>query len=155
MNQEFRDAALYGELDTLKSLLEKDPQLVHEKDEYEFTALHEAVGEHCLETIQLLIAAGADVNAKNDHNITPLHLAAYDYIAEALIDAGANIESKSKTGATPLHTLVAEPDSYEVIEVLLKRGANKNATDSTGITPMQIAESREDDEILGLLEMFE
>ncbi len=38
MNQEFRDAAIYGELDLIKSRLKENPDLVHEKDEYEFTA---------------------------------------------------------------------------------------------------------------------
>ena len=143
-NQEFRNAAIYGDLDSLKKFLDDDPSLVNEKDEYGFTALHEAVGEHSVETIHLLLAAGADVNIKNDDEITPLHLVAYDYIAEALLDAGADIESGANSVGTPLHTHAAEPESNEVIEILLKRGANKLAQNSNGETPVDIAQSRQE-----------
>ena len=51
------------------------------------------------------LAAGADVNAKNDGGFTPLHAAAlngHKEIAELLIEKGANLNAKDRRGRTPL-----------------------------------------------------
>ena len=51
----------------------------------------------------MLIAAGANVEAKNKYGKTPLHYAA-EYnrleVAQALIAAGANLEAKDKVSST-------------------------------------------------------
>jgi ankyrin repeat protein len=55
--------------------------------------------------IDMLIAHGADVNAKNVRGVTPLHLAAWDAtrgLAEGLIAKGANVNPQDARGKTPL-----------------------------------------------------
>jgi ankyrin repeat protein len=57
------------------------------------------------EIAELLIAKGADVNAKGDDGSTPLHSAAwYDRkeVAELLIANGADVNAKDDGGDTPL-----------------------------------------------------
>jgi len=52
------------------------------------------------------LAAGADVNAKNRAENTPLHYAAVEgrkEIAELLIAKGADVNARDKYGGTPLH----------------------------------------------------
>ena len=54
---------------------------------------------------ELLIAAGADVNAKGLDGITPLHDAAFGglkEIAELQIAEGADLNAKDNDGETPL-----------------------------------------------------
>ena len=57
------------------------------------TALHWAVRADDLETVQLLIRAGANVKAANRYGMTPLSLAATNgnaAITDVLLKAGAN-----------------------------------------------------------------
>lgn len=57
-----------------------------------------------LETVKVLVAAGADVNAAADNGQTPLHSAAQasDDIVRFLAAHGARLEAKDKQGRTPL-----------------------------------------------------
>src|SRR5215471_13368226 len=57
-----------------------------------------------LEAVQVLVAAGADVNAIADNGQTPMHFAAQasDEIVRFLAAHGARLDAKDKQGRTPL-----------------------------------------------------
>ena len=77
-------------------------------------------------TIQQLIKAGADVNAKDDWGRMSLHLVAYRcdavVVVRTLIAAGANVNAKTANGHTPLW-LAEEMDCQENIRLLKQAGA--------------------------------
>ena len=95
-----------------------------------FTPLHMAVFEEKLETIKLILAAGADIESKSsDLGETPLHIAAKKNdpsIIRLLLNSGANIEAKSNYMETPL-SLAVKRKRFQVAKVLLDAGANPNA----------------------------
>ena len=72
--------------------------------------------------IELLIAAGANVNARNKEDATPLHLAAVngiEEVCELLISEGADLNAVAVNGHTPL-SLATVQGNREVV-ILLRR----------------------------------
>lgn len=107
-------AAFDGETETVKTLLgagaDVDALTVHGQQ----TALHSALMPEGTGVLELLICAGADVNAKNRLGETPLHEAAFRDRCDAarlLIAAGARWDLETKLLPTAL-------------EVGIKRGAD-------------------------------
>jgi ABC-type enterochelin transport system substrate-binding protein len=73
-------------------------------------SIHEAAGEGNIEAVKQHIAAGTDVNAKDNGGSTPLHQAAinsHKEIAELLIAAGADVNAKTDAGVTPLDDAIS------------------------------------------------
>jgi ankyrin repeat protein len=64
-------------------------------------SIHDAAAEGNIEAVKEYLAAGGDVNAKSDF-ATPLHYARTKEIAEMLIAAGAGVNAKDALGETPL-----------------------------------------------------
>ena len=95
-----------------------------------------------LEMIKLLIDRGANVKAIDDTYHTPLHLASNKETAQLLIDAGADVNAKTKhTGETLLHSAArgaaqGSPKSYEMYldlaKLLIAKGADVNVKLKSG-----------------------
>jgi ankyrin repeat protein len=90
------------------------------------TALHLAARTNDEHVVELLINAGADLNALNMHQGTPLHNASRDGSAEIvqmLLIAGAKVTDKNEWGDTPLHLAVREK-KLDVVRILIRAGAD-------------------------------
>jgi hypothetical protein len=87
-------------------------------------SINQAVFDGNIEAIKQHLAAGTDVNAKDDNGWTPLHLAAENgrkQVAELLIAKGADVNAKDDNGWTPLH-LAVDGGHPEVADLLRKHG---------------------------------
>ncbi|PWG61051.1 ankyrin repeat domain-containing protein [Spiribacter halobius] len=88
-----------------------------------------------------LLAAGADVHARNDKGASALLYAAHRGHAEVvrrLLDAGADVDVAASNGWTAL-TLAAATGRTETVQVLLAVGADPNHPDVYRWTPLMRA----------------
>ena len=94
--------------------------------------------------VEWLIEAGADVNAQDNDNRTPLHNAVRfgaRKIVELLIKNGANVNAQTKQQMTPLHMigLIGNSDNqYAIAEILLNNGADVNLKNWHDKTPLDL-----------------
>jgi hypothetical protein len=107
------------------------------------TALEHAVQNANREMVQLLLASGADVNAKNDSGETVLMMLGNDATCDLvwdLINAGADVKVKDDSGETALMQ-AASSDGLETLKVLLDAGAEVNTKNKEGRTALMLAAS--------------
>ncbi len=117
--------ALEGKYTELKDLIKKNLSIVHTEDNKSLTPLHHAAYGGSIECTQLLIANGADVNAKNEQNITPMVCTRSIEIAKILIENGAKLNVVTRGGDTPLIRAISRKDK-EMIRLLTAHGADVN-----------------------------
>ena len=112
----------------------------------------------------MLLANGADVNARNSSGLTPLHMVVHRGIwpvnwwkgqgpkdvMEALLANGADVNAKDSRGLTPLH-MAAASGPKDLVELLLVHNANVDAQDNDGQTPLFAAAERGADAVVELL----
>jgi len=86
-----------------------------------------------------LLERGADVNARDESAMTPLHYAILrDDVVGFLLNCGAEVNARSDNGKGPLH-IAALGDNKSVIERLLAAGADPALTDAEHQTSLQAA----------------
>lgn len=115
---------------------------VDARDAEGMAALNWAAYMDDLETVKLLIAAGADINTKNRGGGTPLHQAC-NFSDPALIDVllkgGADPNAVRDEGDTPL-LISAHVGNPEIAKLLLARGAKADTKEGWyGETPLMVA----------------
>lgn len=104
------------------------------------SSLIDAVKKGQVATVKVIIADGADVNAKDASGNTPLHLAVEkgsQEIVNLLIADGADVNAKDASGETPLYKTVEE-GYQEIVELLVAAGADVNAKDNNGNSLIQL-----------------
>ncbi|CAM9885646.1 unnamed protein product [Ectocarpus fasciculatus] len=142
-------AANKGHPTIVKAFLETGSK-VDTADDQGRSALHNAAGVggpvrgNGAAVVRVLLEAGADVNAKADHNwgsCTPLHLAVNRRTASmgtirALLEGGANVNNNAHgdVNGTPLHVACMHAN-VSAVELLLQWGADENCSDGNGDTP--------------------
>jgi len=95
----------------------------------------------CLIVAELLIEYGADVNARNQNQETPLELASAHgelEIIRLLLTSGASVDSQDVEESTLLHR-AAQGGYLDILTLLLKSGADVNIQNSNNKTPLDLA----------------
>ncbi len=124
------------------------------------TPLHYAVKDnYSIDLITALLDKGADINARNINEETPLHVlgdedAPEDELLEKvrlLLDRGADINAANDTGLTPL-MLAVVGEHVDRVKLLLERGAKKDLENDDGETALDLAEQLENAELIALLQ---
>ena len=115
-------------------------------DESGDTPLHAAAEEGTPTTVEALLAAGADIHAKNASGDTPLHSATRlprryalgqkaprvdTAVVRILIQTGADVHAQNVGGGTPLHAAWSEGNVL-VADQLVALGADPDALDAAG-----------------------
>ena len=83
--------------------------------------IHAAAANGSLPLLRLLLANGADVNAKQQNDFTPLHTAADNNDADMvhlLLEHGASVDAVTKDGRTPRE--IALKKAYRTVAGLLE-----------------------------------
>jgi ankyrin repeat protein len=127
------EAATFGDLDRLAVLLADDPDLTDRRSGDGFTALHLAAFFGQDDAVRLLLARGADPDARGTEWMTgtPLNAAAsarHATVVALLLEAGADPDAVQRGGWTPLHSAAHNGDA-RTVELLLAHGADAAAMD--------------------------
>ncbi len=143
------DAARKGDANKIKAILQGDPKLVADRDKNGDTPLHVACLHGQTAAAQVLIDAGADVNAKNGYGaFTPGDL--WDVFSSnnhkdpvSLLTVHGVDANDNKNGYTPLHLCLFASRHKELMQLLVAKGADVNAQSASGATPLFFAVLRD------------
>ena len=139
------DAVLKENIEAVKLHLDAGTDVNTKGGVFDTTPLIYAAWFGYKEVAELLVAKGADVNAKGRDYESPLHHAAssgHKEIAEVLIAKGADLNAKRSSGETPLHQ-AADAGHKEIAKLLIANGVDVNAKDHKGETSLDFATNPE------------
>jgi hypothetical protein len=125
----------------LKTLLDSPNAYLEYKNKADGNyAIHWAVLNKDIKSLQLLINAKCNLELKNKQNVTAIHIAVTLETIECLlelINKGADIHAKADFDFTPIHFACAYGKEKSLV-VLLDSGANYLLTSLSGVTAMDI-----------------
>ena len=133
-------AAMRGSTDVVSLLIELGMSVNADAGSGNTTPLHGAVLGQSLETVRLLLDAGADVDAKSEHDSTPLMIALPNSRRDVLLREEARRRNPDWTDPC-----------LAMIELLLEAGADVGAVDAYGRTALGQAEALGDAAVAALL----
>ena len=141
-------AAWKGQWEVAQILLQHEGVmkiLVRMRNKNGQTPLHLAVQHADPMIAELLINFGADVDARDNYDMSPLHCALKfcetDATAQLLLSHGASFLTSDSNGRTPLH-LASRHDHPSIVKLLLKSGADIDVRDNGNMTPLLCALER-------------
>jgi ankyrin repeat protein len=139
-NNSLINAVKSNDLELFSALLNKND--VHQKDEFGKTALAYAAANGNEYMINCILQAGADINARDNLNKTPLMYAVSKAgnlkIVELLLEAGANPSVIDIQHNSVLMYAVLYAD-LAIVKLLLKKNHNMNLVNHAGLNILNLA----------------
>jgi len=126
MEKSIQELMDQNDLSGIESALSSDASLANANEGFD-QPIHIASGDGKAEIVALLLRYGANVNAKDEDNRTPLHRAAqlYPRVAQVLLEYGADPNVYDDYGYSPIAWAVLgqQPEGETVINLLRAGGA--------------------------------
>jgi ankyrin repeat protein len=137
------EAASIGDVQRVRQLLDDQPELIASFSHDGWSPLHLAAHFGHLTVVDLLLARGAEVDARSKNALTntSLHAAlagGHRATAQRLVEHQADVNAVEAGGYTPLHQ-AAELGDAEMVRLLLDRGALAAAKADDGRTARDLA----------------
>ncbi len=152
---ELHEAAAAGNLEIVKSMVEKKRLLAQaiSPDGFPIVALAAAFGHE--EVVRYLVAQGADINAATTNGsgynaLTGAVTNGHTRIVQWLLESGANANYRYGPGYSPLHAAAAN-GHLEIAKLLFKHGADKTAVTNDGKSAVDLAAERNHPDLVEFL----
>lgn len=140
--EESPSPSLFGPHRCAQQLLQRGASVNSQTEEEGDTALHVAARHGLTDHVQLFLRCGAELEAKNEEEQTPLNAACaqphqpqdmdrYYRVCQLLVESGASVNAADRDRQYPLH-LACKNANAQVAELLLARGANVNVMNYSG-----------------------
>ncbi|WP_339614809.1 ankyrin repeat domain-containing protein [uncultured Gilvimarinus sp.] len=153
-------ASELGEYNTVTEIVSSNLSVTSCAGKWGYTPLHGVVSGHGvlvkgdLDIINYLIKNGANVEAKADGGITPLHITPYPEVVDLLVKRGANLDATDDDGSTAIMFSVEDNNGSAALLKLLELGANVNHRNKRGQSALDIAYSREEQDKVKILKKY-
>ena len=147
-------AAYHGHTETVRYLVSVPEVDVNHSEDENFTALHIAAQNNHAEVVEVLIDAGADIEAKDEDGSSPLHCACRRGALNAvklLVKAGAEVCVTDNIGDTCLMYAAYHGHIETVRTLLCMPEVDVNQANEHGVTPLRNAVLREYSDVSKLL----
>jgi ankyrin repeat protein len=151
-----QEAAAIGDANLVRTLIENGVHVNSLDDSFVKTALHRAAINGHKDVVELLLAEGAGVDARDWGLVTPLNYAVengHREVASLLIASGADVNATRRgypAGDTPIHSAV-RAGHKEIIDLLIAKKADMNVKNEAGQTPLYLAVRQSSKDIIELL----
>lgn len=122
-----------GDLTEVERLLINDGADVNSQDEDGNTALMEAAGNDHTEILEILKAAGADIEVNGWTALMYAALVGDLEEVERLIEAGADVNAQDNDGETALIRAAGGSCLTEITDILINAGSDLNIKDNRGM----------------------
>jgi len=132
-----RDVNQTARAEIVKVLLSRGANVNAQNRKDRSTPLHKAMNNDGTEIVEILLANGAKIEAKDKNGHTPLQMASLqgkDRLVRLLLSKGAKVNAADNNLDTPLH-YAALNNNVVVVSILLEAGANINARNTKNRTP--------------------
>ena len=154
-------AARSNKFKEVKEILDLNPELANNENDEGLTPLGYAAHFGNIESVEILLQYGADVNAVSHSKIpyipsnTALHAAIAGErnldVIRLLLNNGARTNILDSIGQTCLHSAAFHNNSDEIIRLLIEHDAPFHVKDNVGKTAYDIAREQGNEEIAVLL----
>lgn len=134
----------------LRKLVSTGAQQV--RDKLDTTPLHYAALYGSVESTRILLDAGADANARNKAQNTPLIYAAYNFEkTKLLVEKGADVNAANSNQVRPLFVAESVHGNGATVRYLIEHGADVTARNSGGTDYLQHAAQMSEPDIVRLM----